>query len=224
MVRRTKEDAGKTRDQLLDAAEKLFQSKGVSRTSLQDIAVEAGTTRGAVYWHFRDKADLFNAMMERVTLPLEAAKARLADDQPGGHDALDLMRRSVMTALHRTVHDERTHRVFEIATLQVEYNDEMLAVRERQEAMCTGFVAKASEAIAEASSKRNVPLSIPVDVAGRGLHALINGLFQSWLLRPASFDLELVGQLAVDTYLIGLGFKLTPLAMTPSVTDSPSPG
>ena len=73
MVRRTKEEALATRHKLLDAAECLFQSQGVSRTSLQDIAVRAGATRGAVYWHFKDKADLFNAMMDRVTLPLEAA-------------------------------------------------------------------------------------------------------------------------------------------------------
>ena len=72
MARRTKEDAMATRHKLLDSAENLFQAQGVSRTSLQDIARRAGATRGAIYWHFKDKADLFNAMMERVTLPLEA--------------------------------------------------------------------------------------------------------------------------------------------------------
>ena len=71
MARRTKADAQTTRNNLLDAAEQLFQSRGVSHTSLNDIATAAGTTRGAIYWHFKDKADLFNAMMERVTLPLE---------------------------------------------------------------------------------------------------------------------------------------------------------
>ena len=66
MVRRTKADALATRNSLLDAAEHLFQARGVSRTSLNDIATAAGTTRGAIYWHFKDKADLFNAMMERA--------------------------------------------------------------------------------------------------------------------------------------------------------------
>jgi TetR/AcrR family acrAB operon transcriptional repressor len=45
----------------------------VSRTSLSDIAAAAGTTRGAIYWHFKNKADVFNAMMDRVILPMEAA-------------------------------------------------------------------------------------------------------------------------------------------------------
>ena len=71
MVRRTKQEALETREKLLDAAETLFQREGVSRTSLQQIAQEAGVTRGAVYWHFKDKAELFDAMMRRATMPLE---------------------------------------------------------------------------------------------------------------------------------------------------------
>ena len=61
MARRTKAEAQATRNALIDAAERLFDSRGVSRTSLQDIAQAAGATRGAIYWHFKDKADLFNA-------------------------------------------------------------------------------------------------------------------------------------------------------------------
>lgn len=211
MVRKTKEDADKTRHQLLDAAEKLFQSKGVSRTSLQDIAAEAGTTRGAIYWHFKDKADLFNAMMDRVTLPLEEAKATVASTKSEKEDALDVLRRSVREALRQTAADQRTQRVFEIATLQVEYNDEMRAVRERQESMCEHFTAKASDAIGQAAEGRQVDLPIPLATAARGLHGLISGLFQNWLLQPHSFDLVQVGAQSIDTYLRGLGFQLAPL-------------
>ena len=57
MVRRTKEDAVATRNSLLDAAERVFYDKGVSRASLGDIAQAAGATRGAIYWHFKDNAD-----------------------------------------------------------------------------------------------------------------------------------------------------------------------
>src|SRR5512140_3424665 len=76
MVRRTKEAAAATREQLLDAAERVFRERGVTRTSLAEIATAAGVTRGAVYWHFRDKADLFFAMCERATLPLEESLER----------------------------------------------------------------------------------------------------------------------------------------------------
>src|SRR5690606_36475619 len=90
MVRRSKEDALATRTSLLDAAERAFLEKGVAGTSLNDIAVEAGTTRGAIYWHFRDKADLFNAMMQRVVMPLQFAMASV--EEAGGEDVIALLR------------------------------------------------------------------------------------------------------------------------------------
>src|SRR5690606_27022813 len=55
MARRTKEEALETRDRLLDAAAAVFCDKGVTNTSLCDISKAAGVTRGAFYWHFRNK-------------------------------------------------------------------------------------------------------------------------------------------------------------------------
>ncbi len=62
MVRKTKEEAMLTRQQLLNAAIEQFALRGVAETTLTDIADAAGVTRGAVYWHFRSKAELFNEM------------------------------------------------------------------------------------------------------------------------------------------------------------------
>ena len=66
MARRTKQEAAATRAALLDAAEEVFLERGVSRASLEVISRRAGVTRGALYWHFRNKGDLFRAMLERV--------------------------------------------------------------------------------------------------------------------------------------------------------------
>ena len=63
-------------DALLDAALRVFRDRGVAHTSLEEVAAAAGVTRGAVYWHFKDKADLFTALCERVQLPMEAMLAR----------------------------------------------------------------------------------------------------------------------------------------------------
>ena len=77
MARRTKEDAATTRELLLDAAEREFCERGASRTSLAEVASAAGVTRGAVYWHFRDKSDLFSAMCARAVLREVAAHVRV---------------------------------------------------------------------------------------------------------------------------------------------------
>lgn len=208
MVRRTKADAEATRNSLLDAAEHLFQARGVSRTSLNDIAVAAGTTRGAVYWHFQDKADLFNAMMERATLPLEEALACVGDQAEELDDPLLALRASMLSALNKTATDPQVRRVFEVATLQVEYNEEMRAVRERHLQVRNECVARTAQALKAASTKRKQTLPMPLESAALGFHVMVDGLIHNWLLDPAAFDLEACGAHTVDAYLRGLGFTL----------------
>ena len=62
MAKKTRLEALETRNQILDTAERVFSQKGVSRTTLADIADAAGFTRGAIYGHFKNKADVFAAL------------------------------------------------------------------------------------------------------------------------------------------------------------------
>jgi TetR/AcrR family acrAB operon transcriptional repressor len=205
VVRKTKEEALATRHRLLDAAEHLFQAQGVSRTSLQDIARRAGATRGAVYWHFKDKADLFNAMMERVTLPLEQAfQDRLG--QEGQTDPLVRIRSGVGEALVRIASDPQTRRVFEVATHKVEYVDELVAVQQRHLKSRSDFLAQVERGLEAAAKRHALQLPVSTATAAQGLHAIIDGLIQNWLLESADFDLVSLGQEVMQVYLRGLGF------------------
>ncbi|SEQ73466.1 TetR family transcriptional regulator [Giesbergeria anulus] len=210
MARRTKAEAQATRNSLLDAAEQLFQTRGVSRTSLNDIATAAGTTRGAIYWHFKDKADLFNAMMERVTLPLEEIHAQ-ASAMTDGH-ALGQLRTALLNALHLIATDTATRRVLEIATQKIELTNELVSVQERRLHSHRRCVEQNQLALASASRATQQPLTIPLDTAAIGLQALIEGLVQRWLLDPQAFDLEQTGQQTMDVYLAGLGLPIKHLS------------
>lgn len=203
MARRTKEDALATRHQLLDAAECVFAEKGVSRTSLNDIALAAGASRGAIYWHFRNKADLFNAMMERTTLPMEQ-DLQQAGREPG-QDPLAGLLRSIADAMHRIEHDERTRRVFEVATLKVEYVDELMAVRTRHRRVQADNVSQMERSLQEALAQRGLSPPLPVAMLAQGLYALLVGLIHSWLLAPETFGLEAAADASVRAYLAGWG-------------------
>ena len=63
MVRKCKEDAEKTRQSILESALDVFSEKGYAKTTFDEIAARAGFTKGAVYWHFRNKADLVAALI-----------------------------------------------------------------------------------------------------------------------------------------------------------------
>ncbi|XPE23014.1 TetR family transcriptional regulator [Shigella sonnei] len=62
MAKRTKAEALKTRQELIETAIAQFAQHGVSKTTLNDIADTANVTRGAIYWHFENKTQLFNEM------------------------------------------------------------------------------------------------------------------------------------------------------------------
>lgn len=206
MARRTKQEALATRDRLLDCAEALFQAQGVARTSLHDIALAAGTTRGAIYWHFKDKADLFNAMLERVTLPLEDALlgAPARDADPLGH-----LRSALLGALKRIAGDPQTRRVFEVLTQKVEYVDELSAVRTRHLNVRGECLERMAQDLRDAARQRGQRLPMAALAAARGLHAMVDGLIQNWLLDTAAFDLAVTGRRAFDTYAAGLGLAPT---------------
>ena len=201
MARRTKADALATRDQILDAAERVFQRCGVRSASLQAVALEAGLTRGAIYWHFQNKLDLFDAMLQRVTLPLMAQFQALPapDAQP-----LDHLRRSMQEAFRQTVHEPAVRRVFEIAVHKVEYVDELLPLRARDIALRRMCRQDMERLLGQAAFLGHIAADTPLQAAAIGLHALIDGLMHNWLLEPAAFDLEQVGALALDAYLHGL--------------------
>lgn len=203
MARCTKEEALATRDRLLDAAECVFAEKGVSRTSLSDIAIAAGVSRGAIYWHFKNKADLFNAMMERTTMPMEDALHQIGHDT--GQDPLDELRRAILDAMQKISTDERTRRVFEVATLKVEYVDELLAVQQRQQRVQAEVLQQTEYSIREGAMRRSVVLNVTPAVAAQGFNALVVGLIHNWLLAPRPGQLITVAETAIDVYLLGLG-------------------
>lgn len=202
MARRTKEEAAATRDSILDAAEKLFVEQGVSRTTLQHIATEAGVTRGAIYWHFDDKGALFNAMMERATLPLEAELKLL--DQADSEDPLDDLRNYMLAVLRRTVEDPGARRVFEIATLKVEFVDEMDPARCRRQQSLNNWLARAERRIRLAIERGLIPGQVEPAIVARAIWIMIDGLIRNWMFTPQSFDLLQLGKALIDPYLDGL--------------------
>ncbi|WP_369649092.1 MULTISPECIES: TetR family transcriptional regulator [unclassified Variovorax] len=206
VARRTKEEALATRNRLLDAAELLFQAQGVSQTTLQQIAQQAGATRGAIYWHFKDKAALFNAMMERVILPLEAGPRAAAVAAGPDDDPLAEIEEGMVHALTLMTTDPQVRRVFDVATHKVEYTHDMASVQQRHLSARNACVSDFEKALRLAARRDHIRLPVPGDVAAQGLHALISGLIQNWLLDPTAFDLVPTGRRTFNVYLAGLGF------------------
>lgn len=201
-MRRTKEDAQHTRESLLDAAERLFAERGVSRTSLQDIAKAAGVTRGAVYWHFQDKAELFNAMMARTTLPMEDTLKSIDTEREA--NPLAELKASMMDVMRRIAHDPRTQRVFDIATLKVEYVEELSGIRERHLNVHGSCQSHVQATFGRAQALGQIRADLDLRVLSLTYMALVNGLIQNWMLDQTRYELERVADAGIDLFLNGL--------------------
>jgi TetR/AcrR family acrAB operon transcriptional repressor len=202
MVRRTKDEALETRNRILDAAELVFSERGVSRTSLEDIAHAAGVTRGAIYWHFKDKSDLVAAMVNRVTLPMEAMVARSSDDAV--EDPLASLKACAVNALKRTATDPQCQRVFDVVTHKCEYLGEMQGVQGRISSIQKGCVDRSEQAIRNAVKRGLLPGHVNPRLAAIGLDAMLFGLISNWLANPGYFPLERHAEAMIDLYLDGL--------------------
>jgi len=143
-------------------------------------------------------------MMDRVTLPLEAACRR--PDAAG--DPLARVQGTIQSLLVIAVEDAHTRRVFEIAMYRVEYVAELGGVRERHEASLKRFHARLTNDLALAAREQSLTLPMAHADAALGLQALFDGLLQTWILGSTPFDLQRVGADAVAAYLRGLGYRL----------------
>lgn len=188
MVRRTKEEAQVTRSLILEAAEKAFYERGVARTTLADIATLAGVTRGAIYWHFSNKADLVQAMLDSIQEPLEEmAKASESEDEA---DPLGCMKNLLIHLFHEVAMDPKTRRINEILFHKCEFTDEMCDFRRQRQATALECNDRIGLALSNAVRKGQLPADLDTVRASISLHAYIDGMLGQWLLIPDSYSIS----------------------------------
>ncbi|AYF90599.1 TetR family transcriptional regulator [Pseudomonas sp. DY-1] len=205
MARRTKEEAEETRVQILDATERVFHEKGVSRASLAEIAAAAGVSRGAIYWHFENKNDLFQAMLERIHTPLEQlARASESEDEP---DPLGHMHQLLVRLLKRVELDPQSRRIHEILRFKVEYTEELGDLRQQMQDLSAECDERIAKALRNAVSRGQLPSDLDCRRAAVSVHAYIEGIQTNWLLVPNGYSLADEAESLVNSLMDMLTFS-----------------
>lgn len=184
MVRKTKEEAEFTRQRIINAAREAFLQKGVSRTSLEQIANHAGVTRGAVYWHFKNKAELFYAMREQVFLPLidRMDDTLLSDSDIASHaDPLSRIEKSLLDTIKELSQDQATRQTYEVMMSKCEYVDEFADVLQDILNNCNGIVEKYEHAYGKAQKLNLVYSHLSAKELAFDTHLFFSGLLHMWV-------------------------------------------
>lgn len=107
-IMRIVKDAEERRNEILDVAERLFCTKGFDNTSTNDILTEIGIARGTLYYHFKSKEDILDAMIERLTNQMVEKASVIALDE-----SIPVLERLTGTMLSLNVDNELGHMVME---------------------------------------------------------------------------------------------------------------
>ncbi|MDH2894907.1 MULTISPECIES: multidrug efflux transporter transcriptional repressor AcrR [Rahnella] len=199
MARKTKSQALETRQQILDAAVREFSARGVSSTSLTDIANAAGVTRGAIYWHFRNKVELFNAIWEAYESRIKVLEVEYQTKYP--NNPLRILREILIYILVATVTDSQRKALMEIIFHKCEFVGEMTSVHEARKALYMEGYGKIERILVRCIEEKQLPVDLDTRQAAIILRAYLTGLMENWLFIPESFDLEGNAGRFVDTYI-----------------------
>ena len=188
MPRKTKADAEQTRQDLIASARQVFHQHGVSRTSLEKIAEQAGVTRGAVYWHFANKAELFFAVREDNHRMLEKAVAMLSD--PSIDDPLTAIERSLLEFFSIVATNPLVQQTFEIMSLRCEYVNEFASVLSEINKPCFDFLGRLKHLYALAAEKGLMRPELDQEALAYDTLAFTTGAFHNWLSADAGDELR----------------------------------
>lgn len=188
MARRSKQDAQLTRDAILDAAEQVFRDKGVARTRLEDIAQGANCTRGAVYWHFKNKSDVLMALFERVSLPLYDQINQLIAARPA--DPLNAWRSHLLESVGKIEHDAQQQNACDILINRCELSADMESLREMEADRLAFFVDSTRRLFEQARDAGQLRPDADLAIAALAMHGLVHGLMRLWLRQGGGFPLR----------------------------------
>lgn len=218
-MRRTKAQAQETREQLMLAALDVFYERGVGRASLHEIAQAAGVTRGALYWHFKNKEDLFEALFAHI---FDNVSCRLEEDiQTGAANMLQSLRQAFINIFKRMEHDEQHRKFSAVLHLKCEHTAENAAVVAVMNRYFNMWHQQIRAALRMCVSQGHLPANLDVGFASIYLEATLFGLMEQWLFHPAAICLAQDAPRMIDTALHTLEHSPTLLQPDAAAPESP---
>lgn len=203
-MRKTKEEADVTRQKLLKAALVVFSHQGYSATRLEDIAAEAGVTRGAIYHHFGGKAELYNSLAATAAERVMPVIQQAIDE---GGTPLTILRRLLVRTLEYVELDPDFRALNELIAFKTEVVPELQDGLNKKVEGTRGMVAFLAQLVQQGIEVGEIRADVEPHDAALALMGLQNGLLMLWLLDPALFSLRQRAAAVADLWAQGLAVR-----------------
>lgn len=185
-VNERREQPSESRERILAAAVSVFALKGFQRASLDEIAAEAHLTKGAIYWHFRSKNDLFTSLLEyrfqQHTAPLaeELALALAAPTTQARQQAIATMLRDMLNRFHDNAAWPRLYLEFVSQTRDAQIASSMAQLYDHGRLLAKQMIERLVEA-------GITDPDLDADTVSIFWCALIDGFMLAWVMKPETF-------------------------------------
>jgi len=200
-VKRTKEEALITREQVLQASLRVFRRKGYAATTLEEIAQEAGFTRGAIYSHFEGKGQLYQLLIQQGFLRLNEAFEEAFDVEGSVEERL---RNLLIRPLAFVEEDVLAQGVIELTLFKSEVSVSFVSYQAGKQQGTQALVARIIQILDEGIVQGEIRAEIDKQGVALALLATLNGAILIWFQSEKAFSLKGLAPTLADTLLNGL--------------------
>jgi AcrR family transcriptional regulator len=194
-TRAARAEGREAREELLSAALRVFAQRGYRQAGVEEIAAEAGYSKGALYWHFSGKEELLMTLLaERIDAPLRERFALLASAPPEQDMSVEASREFA-----RQLSEAREALLLEREYWSLAIRDPELRARycERQKELRDALAAGME---ARARHLGTPELTMPAEDVARIVMSVIGGLGFDALIEPGTVRPELLGEALAIIY------------------------
>lgn len=186
MARKCKEDAEKTRQAVLESALDVFSDKGYAKATFDEIAARAGFTKGAVYWYFRNKADLVAALIIEYT---ESKRLEILPRLPKGNTLDDLLEYFIVWA-DAAKKDLRFSRFQRFVMCQMEWSEAVMSrVLKTLTTTKDWHLEKVNQVLVESTKRGELKDSVDIEVVQHIIISTYMGIIFSSISKRVELDL-----------------------------------
>lgn len=186
------------RQHLMETAIVQFAARGVGNTTLNDIADAANVTRGALYWHFENKTQLFNELW----LQQPPLRDLIQDKLIGrwGDNPLQRLREKFVVGLQYIAENPRQQALMQILYHKCEFHKDMISEQAIRDKIGLSHQS-IRDSLQRCIDENLIATSLDLDVIIIILHGSFSGIIKNWLMNPESYDLYGQAPALVDNVL-----------------------
>lgn len=200
-MRRTKEEAERTRQAILEAALTVFSEQGYQAARLAEIASAAGTTRGAIYHHFQNKVGLYQALIAAAS---QQGGSAIQTAVAAGGTFAEICRKILENTFALLASDRRFREVMALSLFKTGVSTELADLEKQRLQQATSLVASVAAYMAHGMQTGEARDDLSPEALAQAFLAYQNGIALLWLANGQFFDLEDAAPALTDILLHGI--------------------